>query len=114
MNFKTTYILFGFLAVVLLLFVFAMWLGPTDTEGTAYVLPSMHKEGSPLEPKDITLVDIVRARLTTEKDGKTETVEKNEKFVFARDPESNRWRVVEPRDYPANSAVIDALVRQIY
>jgi hypothetical protein len=114
MNFKTTYILFGVLAVVLLLFVFTLWLGPTDTEGTAYVLPSMHREGSPLEPKDITRVEIERNRGTVEKDGKTETVEKNEKFVFVRDTGSNQWRIVEPRDYPANSTTIDALVRQIY
>lgn len=114
MNFKTTYILFGFLAGVLLLFVFTLWLGPTDTESTAYVLPGMHREGSPLEPKDITRVEIERNRSTVEKDGKKETVEKNEKFVFVRDPSSNRWGIVEPRDYPANSTVIDALVRQIY
>ena len=46
MNFKTTYVLFGILAIVLLVFVWTLWLGPTDTEKTAYVLPSMHKEGS--------------------------------------------------------------------
>lgn len=114
MNFKTTYIFFGILAVVLLLFVYTLWLGPTDTEGTAYVLPSMHREASPLEPKDITRVEIERNRLTIEKDGKPETAEKNEKFVFVRDPSTNRWSIVEPRDYPANSIVIDALVRQIH
>jgi hypothetical protein len=102
MNFKTTYILFGVLAIVLLLFVFTLWLGPTDAEGTAYVLPSMHREGSPLEPKDITRVEIERNQPNAEK------------IVFVRDTGSNRWRVVEPRDYPANSTVIDALVRQIY
>jgi hypothetical protein len=102
MNFKTTYILFGILAVVLLLFVFTLWLGPTDTEGTAFVLPSMHKEASPLDPKDITRVEIERTQPNAEK------------IVFVRDTGSNRWRVVEPRDYPANSVVIDALVRQIY
>jgi hypothetical protein len=114
MNFKTTYILFGVLAVVLLLFVFTLWLGPTDTQTTAYVLPSMHSEGSPLEPKDIARVEIERNRATIEKDGKKETVEKNERFVFVRDPSSNRWRIVEPRDYPANSTAVDALVRQVY
>jgi hypothetical protein len=102
MNFKTTYILFGILALVLLLFVFTLWLGPSDTEQTAYVLPSMHKEGSPLEPKDITRVEIERTQPNAEK------------IVFVRDAGSNRWRIVEPRDYPANSVAIDALVRQIY
>ncbi|HTU88931.1 MAG TPA: DUF4340 domain-containing protein, partial [Gemmataceae bacterium] len=114
MNFKTTYVLFGILAIVLLVFVWTLWLGPTDTAGTLYVLPSMHSAGSPLEPKDITRVEIERTRAAIEKDGKTETVEKNVKFVFARDPGSNRWSIVEPRDYEANSVAIDALVRQIY
>jgi hypothetical protein len=102
MNFKTTYILFGILAAVLLLFIFTLWLGPTDTEGSAYVLPSMHREGSPLEPKDITRIEIER------------TQPKEEKIVFVREAGSNRWRIVEPRDYSANSVAIDALVRQIY
>lgn len=102
MNFKTTYILFGILAVVLLVFVWTLWLGPTDTERTAYVLPSMHKDSSPLEPKDITRVEIAR------------TQPNEEKIVFVRDANSNRWRVVEPRDYDADSSAIDSLVRQIY
>jgi hypothetical protein len=103
MNFKTTYILFGILALVLLLFAWTLWVGPTNTEATAYVLPSMHKEGSPLEPKDITRVEIERR--------KGDAVEK---FVFARAGAGSPWRIVEPRDYPADGMAIDSLVRQIY
>jgi hypothetical protein len=103
MNFKTTYILFGILAVVLVLFAWTIWVGPTNTETTAYVLPSMHKEGSPLEPKDITRVEIERRK-----------GEQTEKFVFVRDAGGTHWRIVEPRDYAADSAAIDGLVRQLY
>ncbi len=102
MNFKTTYVLFGILAVVLLVFVWTLWVGPTDTEKTAYVLPSMHKEGSPFEPKDITRVEIER------------TQPNQEKIVLVRDAKNNRWSVVEPRDYEADSSAVDSLVRQIY
>ena len=102
MNFKTTYFLFGILAVFLLLFVWTLWVGPTDTAGTLYVLPSMHSEGSPLEPKDITRIEIER------------TQPKEEKIVLVRDTANNRWRIAEPRDYPADSSTIDSLVRQIY
>jgi hypothetical protein len=102
MNFKTTYILFGILAVVLLLFVWTLWLGPSDSEKTAYVLPSMHNEGNPLEPKDITRVEIER------------TQPSEEKIVFVRDAASNRWRVVEPREFEADSSTVDSLVRQIH
>lgn len=103
MNFKTTYILFGILAAVLLIFAWTLWVGPTDTRGTAYVLPSMHREGSPLEPKDITRVEMERGQ-------GDETV----KLVFVRDSGSNRWRIVEPRDYQADTLAVDTLVRQIY
>jgi hypothetical protein len=103
MNFKTTYILFGILALVLLVFVWTLWVGPTNTETTAFVLPSMHKEGSPLEPKDITRVEIERRQ-----------GDNTEKWVFARDTGGDRWRIVEPRDYPTDNMAIDSLVRQIY
>ncbi len=102
MNFKTTYVLFGILGVVLLVFAWVLWVGPTNVEQTAFVLPSMHKEGSPLDPKDITRVEIERSSPSAEK------------FVFVRDAGGDPWRIVEPRDYAANSSAIDNLVRQVY
>src|SRR5262249_44173086 len=102
MNFKTTYILFGILALVLLLFAVTLWMGPTTTEQTPFGLPASAKESRPPEPKDITRVEIERSRPS------------DEKLVFVRDSGSERWRIVEPRDYVANSAAIDTLVRQVY
>ena len=113
MNFKTTYILFGILAVVLAAFIFSLWTGPTSSEKSEYVLPTMHKQAAPMKEDDIARVEIERTRSTIEKDGKTETVEKAEKLVFVRDPDSKRWRIVEPREYQADSAAIDRLVHQI-
>ena len=76
--------------------------GPTNVELSDFVLPSMHKEGSPLDPKDITRVEIER------------TKPNEEKIVFVRDATGDRWHIVEPRDYRADSQAVDALVRQIY
>jgi hypothetical protein len=113
MNFKTTYILFGVLAVVLAAFILSLWMGPSNNESSNFVLPSVHAESGPLKEDDITRVEIERTRSNIEKNGKTETVEKREKLVFVRDAGSKRWRVVEPRDYPADSPAIDRLIHQI-
>jgi hypothetical protein len=102
MNFKTTYLLFGILAVVLVIFGWVLWVGPVNENLTAFVLPSMHSESGPLDPKDITRVEIERTRPSPEK------------LVFVRDAAGERWRIVEPRDYRADSNAIDSLVRQIY
>jgi hypothetical protein len=102
MNFKTTYILFAILTLVLVTFAWVLWVGPANVEQTAYVLPSMHKESGPLDPKDITRVEIERKRPS------------EQKLVFVRDGAGERWRIAEPRDYRADSTAIDNLVRQIY
>ncbi|HEY7157609.1 MAG TPA: DUF4340 domain-containing protein, partial [Gemmataceae bacterium] len=101
MNFKTTYALFGILAVVVLAFIVTLWIGPSSTESSNYVLPTMHAASGPLKADDITRVEIDR----TQPDA--------EKLVFVRDGDSKRWRIVEPRDYAADSSAIDNLVRQI-
>jgi hypothetical protein len=101
MNFKTTYILFGVLALVLAAFVISLLLGPSSTEKSDYVLPSMHRDASPLKEDDITRVEIDRKR------------PKEEKIVFIRDPGSKRWRILEPRNYQADGLAIDRLVHQI-
>jgi hypothetical protein len=113
MNFKTTYVLFGVLAVVLIAFILVLWMGPSSTENSDYVLPSLHKASAPVKKDDITRVEIERSRAVIDKDGKTETVEKNEKLVFVRDADSKQWSIVEPRDYRADSSAIDTLVDQI-
>ncbi len=60
--------------------------------------PALHKESGPLKPEDITHVEIDRG---------------GDKLVFVRASGSERWRIAEPRDYPADSATIDKLVKQI-
>jgi hypothetical protein len=82
MNFRTTYILFGLLAAVLVLFGVALYVGPsTDTDD--YVLPSLHK-GEKVKPEDIVSVEIERTR------------PKPEKIVANLDAESETWKLTEP------------------
>ena len=101
MNYKTTYILFGILALVLAAFIVTLALSPSSTESSDYVLPSMHKEAGPMKEDDITRVEIERTR------------PKEEKLVFVRDPGTKGWHILEPRNYQADSAAIDRLVHQI-
>src|SRR5690242_12825803 len=102
MNFKTTYILFGVLAVVLAAFIITLIIGPSSTESSNYVLPSLHNPANPIKEDDITRVEIERAKPEAEK------------LVFVRDSGSRKWRIVEPRDYQADSNAIDRLVRQVF
>jgi hypothetical protein len=100
MNFKTTYILFGILAVVLGIFIYTMMVGPSPSDASAWVLPSMHNEASPLTDRDIDRVEIERHRPN------------EEKIVLVK--EGDNWRITEPRDYRADRTTVEDLVRQIY
>jgi hypothetical protein len=102
MNFKTTYILFGILAVVLGIFIYTLFVGPSSGDSSAWVLPNMHNEANPFPTKDIDRVEIDRHRPS------------EEKIVLVRDAASESWRIVEPRDYRADKFAVEDLLRQIY
>src|SRR5262245_17524330 len=99
MNFKTTYILFGILAVVLGIFVYALFVGPSPTDSSTWVLPSMHNEASPLPTKDIDRIEIERRRPN------------EEKIVLVR--EGDVWKITEPPEYRADRLAVEDLLRQI-
>ncbi len=101
MSFKTTYILFAVLAVVLGVFAFALFLGPTPTDTSTWVLPSAHSEANPLPDRDIDHVEIERNRPDDQKG----------KIVLVR--ENNTWRITEPRDYRADRFAVEDLIRQV-
>lgn len=102
MNFKTTYILFALLAVVLGIFAYALFVGPTSTDAGAWVLPSVHSAADPLPEKDIDRVEIERERPDDQKG----------KMVFVR--QDNVWRITEPREYRADHFAVEDLIRQIH
>ncbi|HEV3259229.1 MAG TPA: DUF4340 domain-containing protein [Gemmataceae bacterium] len=102
MSFKTTYILFGILALVLVVFGVALWLGPTGRGDTAYVFPSFHDPAHPVDEKDIDTVEIERFRPTAQK------------LVFVREPGGQGWKMTEPVGWRALGSAVDEIVRQAY
>lgn len=100
MKFKTTYILFAVLGLMLVLLAFAMWNATPPPDNSLYALPGAHDPKHPMEVGDVDRVEIKRVRPN------------EETLVFAKDPESSDWRIVEPRSLRAGPAVGD-LVSEI-
>lgn len=102
MNFKTTYFLFAILIVVLGIFAFALFQGPSPTDSSAWVLPGVHNEANPLPERDVDRVEIERERPDDQKG----------KLVFVR--EGNVWKITEPREYRADRFAVEDLIRQVH
>jgi len=102
MSFKTTYILFGILALVLVVFGVVLWLGPTGRGDTAYVFPSLHDPARPVEEKEIDTVEVQRFRPT------------QTNLVFVREPGDKGWKMTEPVGWKADGVAVDEIVRQVY
>src|ERR1700730_14653525 len=100
MNFKTTYILFGILGVVLVVFACALWMGPTTTGESKWVLPSIHDAANPVDAKDIDTVVIERSQ------------PKTEKLVFVKD--GDRWKMTEPHSFRVDRYLVDQVVDQLF
>lgn len=100
MNFKTTYILFGLLALMLVTLGVVVYYndGPAGAN-EKYVFPSFHKKDKSLRPDDVVKVTIERLKpdagtLVFEKDGKD-------------------WRMTSPRAMPADDARVSELVNAL-
>src|SRR5438552_3244989 len=101
MSFKTTYILFGVLAVILVVFGVALYrYNPDAGSATAYVLPSAHDPAAPVDADKVDRVEFDK----TAPPGK---------LVFERDPGTKRWSVTSPRAYRADGPAVEGLVRQV-
>jgi len=99
MNFKTTYILFGILGIVLVVFAFALWMGPTTAGDSKWVLPSTHDLANPVDAKDIDTVVIERSQ------------PRDEKLVFVKD--GDHWKMTEPHSFRVDRFLVDQVVRQL-
>src|SRR3954462_7212137 len=99
MNFKTTYILFAILGLVLVVFACALWMGPTTAGESKWVLPSTHDAANPVDAKDIDTVVIERSQ------------PKAEKLVFVKD--GDRWKMTEPHSFRVDRYLVDQVVRQV-
>ena len=101
MNFKTTYILFGVLTLVLLVFGLSLYLGPTAKDSEPFVFPSLHNPIAPVDDKAVVEVEISRNQ------------PQKEKIVFKRDGDSDNWLIAEPRSLRGNSINIKGLVSSL-
>src|SRR5262245_25683669 len=99
MNFRTTYILFGLLAVALIVFGVALWYGP-EKANTAFVLPSAHDKPE-VKADAIDYVEIEHTR------------PKQEKIAFTRDPETKAWKMTQPYELRTERFVVERLVGQV-
>src|SRR5438270_13667393 len=98
MNFKTTYILFGIFAAVLVVFATTQLLGlQSPKDKSVYVLPSLHDKKKPMRSEDIGTVEIARAN-------------PEEKLVFYRSEQG--WKLREP-SVRVDGYAVDRLVQQV-
>ncbi|HLJ92225.1 MAG TPA: DUF4340 domain-containing protein [Gemmataceae bacterium] len=99
MNFKTTYILFGVLAAVLVVFGVTQLLGlQSSKDKSVYALPSLHDKKKPIRSDDIGTVEITRQKPT------------EEKLVFYRTDQG--WKLREP-SVRVDKYTVDRLIQQI-
>src|SRR5438309_92866 len=101
MSFKTTYILFGILAGMILLLTLTLWNGPLPEVNKTRVFPSTKDELNPVNVAKITEVVIDQDKPT------------KEKLVFARDKETGNWNITEPRQMRGSSTAITSLIDEI-
>jgi hypothetical protein len=100
MSFKTTYVLFGIFALVLIAFGLTLWLGPRGQNLSDYVLASAHDPANPVTAKKIDTVEIDRT-------------EPQQKIVFIKDPSTNSWKMTQPTEWPADSGLVDNIVSSV-
>ncbi len=99
MNFKTTYLLFGFLGLLMAAFFLSLYLGPNPGNPSAYVLPSAHERDKNVSPEEID-------RLEIERKGK-------ETLVFVRDKDKNRWQMTQPLQARVSGSLVTSAVREV-
>jgi hypothetical protein len=102
MSFKTTYILFGILAALFVVFGVALWRAPLGPDTSLYLFPGLNDEANPVQPESVDGVEIQRNR------------PEGDPVVFVRDPQTKRWQISRPQALPADSAAVDSLVRQVF
>lgn len=100
MNFKTTYLLFGLLAVMLGVLGVVLYFGPTPHPGAEYLFPSMHARDNKLDEKAIERLVIAR-KAPEEAD-----------LVFER-VDGDTWKLTSPRTMPADTGNIRNLIDAI-
>jgi hypothetical protein len=101
MNFKTTYILFGIVVVLLATLGVALVLEPVQPGESDYVLQSAHRKDTEIKPDQVTRVEISR------------TKPEAETLVFERDADGKTWHVTKPYQLRADSSAVTGLIRDV-
>lgn len=101
MNFKTTYILFGFLAGVFILLAFALFMDPGAVDSAAFIFPSMRSGKNTILVDEVDRVEVDRKKPVAEK------------LVFELDPATKRWNMTSPRSTRTDKFAIQEIVRQL-
>ena len=98
MNFRTTYILFGVLAALLIVVVIALYTGPAPDDENKFIFPSLNDPKAKSDTGEVDRITLVRSK-------------PEEKLVFERDSRTKRWKVNE---FYADRNAINNLVQHIY
>src|SRR6516162_4411944 len=98
MNFKTTYVLFGVLIGLLLLFGLKQMFGTKPGE-EVYLMSDLRQ--AKVLADDIDTIEIDRAR------------PKEEKLVFVLDRPNKRWKMIQPFEARADNEAVNQLVRNV-
>ena len=101
MNFKTTYILFGFLAGVFILLALALFMDPGAVDSAAFIFPSMRSGKNTILVDEVDRVEVDRKKPLVEK------------LVFELDPATKRWNMSAPRFTRTDKFAIQEIVRQL-
>lgn len=101
MNFKTTYILFGFLAGVFILLALALFMDPGVVESSGFLFPSMRSGAQSMQVDEVDKLEIERKKPTAEK------------LVFELDSATKRWVAKSPRDTRTDTFAIQEVTRQL-
>src|SRR4051794_16804233 len=101
MNFKTTYALFGFLVlIVILLGVVVFYKPEPELARGGYLLPSLNDQKAPIKQTDIKRLEIERTRPA------------EQKLVFERGAD-DKWVMLEPTKVRTDNGAVEALVGQL-
>src|SRR5437660_1614817 len=104
MSFKTTYVLFGILGAMLVVFALVLWFVPTTIPDKAFILPSAHSESKgKVGPDDVDRVVLERR----------EPVEETLVFERVGEGKERQWRMKQPVDAAVDRFAVDTLARQV-
>src|SRR5688500_6992007 len=96
MNFKTTYVLFGLLVVMLAGLFVVLWRGSDTPTAEGVVFPSFKSKKGGIKRDSVTTVVIERHRPD------------NRPLAFERDGKG--WKITQPRALPAEAVRVDELI----